>query len=222
MKLVFSITLCMLFCLSACSSLPPLVPLSPAENQSKRCGIPFVAEKRQFVHAISTVLPGGKYGQVTGVTTVNPGRQSVHAVILTLEGLVLFEGIIDGGRINIRRAFPPFSSIAFAEGLMNDVRLIFLPPTGRLKMIGKSDRHGFVCRYRNPDDSFIDVRVRNGSDWSLVLYDSGFHPKRRVTARMDTTAQVPAKKTTPPFIELTANGAFGYSLDLQLIEEAGF
>ena len=222
MKSAFFTGLFLLFCLSGCRSLPDLIPLSASRYRPARCDIPFVTENRQFIHAISSTLPGGGHSLVTGITTVFPDKRSIHVVIMTLEGLVLFEGVIEKDRIDIRRSVPPFSSKQFATGLMHDVRLVFLKPAGLPVMIGSSGRHGFVCRYRNPDESVIDVTVTGKNDWNLILYGPDLHIKRRVTARSDNSSGTDSGKTAFSRIGLIADGIFEYRLDLRLIRQTPF
>ncbi|MFH2130708.1 MAG: hypothetical protein ABIK68_10080 [bacterium] len=207
-----------LLILTACTSLPPLNPLSPSPDDRIRCSKPFVNRDWQFVHTIAVTLPGGKNTLITGITTVFPDRESVHAIIMSLEGLVLFEGITQGNKIDIRRGISVFATTAFAEGLMRDVRLIFLKPGGIPAEIGGSAGGTVVCRYRRTDQSVVDVMSHRNGNWELVQYDAGYHPRRRINAWIEDSGQTAGGQNPPSRIELTASDTFGYVLDMRLIQ----
>jgi len=215
MKSVLSIAIFALFFLAGCASLPSLEPLSTVDNEPAVCQRPWVTEKRQFVHAIAVTLPDGKKTLITGVTTIYPEQRSVHAVIMTIEGLVLFEGRAKGDKVEIQRGISLFSSGAFAEGLMNDVRLIFLKPVTAPTEVGSSRGFDVVCRYRDGDSGVVDVKIGRGGDWELAQYDAANRLLRRVIARSGTASN---RGSVPGRIKLTAEGTFGYSLDMQLIQ----
>lgn len=207
---------------TACSSLPRLVPSTPAEKAPGRCLTPFPSKNQQLVHTLSAELPDGKHSLLTGVITVYPARNSIHAALLTQEGLVLFEGRVNGDQIAIKQAIPPFSDKRFAAALLGDVRLIFLKPHGSLMAIGKTERCGFVCRYKNKDGSFIDVKVDSKSSWELIQYDPGMRVARRVTAFSTDKPDKAAGRPAPSRLKLSAEGGFGYSLDMKLVRQVWF
>jgi hypothetical protein len=64
-----------------------------------------------------------------GVTELSSDPERIHAVMMTIEGLVLFDALFDG-KLTINRGVAPFDSREFAEGLMDDIRLIFFKPAG--------------------------------------------------------------------------------------------
>ena len=204
MKPLLPISILVILICSSCASLPPLSPVSTIDTTI--CSKPFATGQQQFVHAIAASLPGGGNSLITGITTISTAEASVHAIIMTLEGLVLFEGRIKGGEIEILRSISVFSEPAFAEGLLNDVRLIFLKPTGVPLEIGGLEPGTLVCRYRGRDKSTVDVMPYDNGDWKLVQYDAGSHPHRWV------------RKFVPDRIHLKVSGAFSYSLDMQLIQ----
>jgi len=216
MKPALLLSILAMLILSSCASLPTLTPVSPVDTS--RCGRPFVTGQQQFVHAIVATLPGGDNSLITGITTISSAQASVHAVIMTLEGLVLFEGKIKGEKIDVLRSISFFSKPAFAEGLLNDVRLIFLKPAGALLEVGRSEQGALVCRYRNINKSTVDVIINPDGNWKLVQYDAGFHPRRRVTAQYGGAGPLPVRKNAPDRIEIVVTGTFGYTLDMQLIQ----
>lgn len=218
MKALPALLILLLAFFTACSSLPTLRPITSTGGNSTPCSFPFLTENRQLVHAISATLPDGSHNVMTGISTVSPDQQTIHAVMMTLEGLVLFEASLENGHVSIQRAVPPFSSPAFAAGLMNDVRLIFLPPSGKLQEIGENQSGGQVCRYRSDNGIHIDLITDRHNGHRLVQYSSGNRIKRLliVSSRPGSDARIPGHLT------LIANGVMGYSLELELIRSSPF
>ncbi len=207
-----------IFILSSCASLPGIKPVSSVDTTF--CGKPFATEQRQFVHTIFVTMPGGNNSVITGITTVFPAEASVHVIIMTLEGLVVFEGRADPKKTVIQRGFSFFSSTSFAAGLLNDVRLVFLKPAGVPVEIGRSEQGALVCRYRDFDRSILDVVINDHGDWNLVQYGADYYPNRRVSARYNGIHELLDKKVAPDRIELivTGTGTFDYTLDMHLIQ----
>lgn len=205
MKWAAPIFIPIIFLFSACASLPTLDPVLSVDTT--QCNRPFTVGRQQHVHAIAATLPGGKNSLITGITTVSAEQESIHVILMTLEGLVLFEGKIQKDKVNVLRSVSIFSSATFVAGLLNDVRLIFLKPSGVPIEIGRSEQEELVCRYLNLDKSIVDVMINPDGDWRLVQYDAGLHPNRSVSATNSLDR-----------IELKVSGDFGYSLDMRLIQ----
>ncbi len=155
---------------------------------------------------------------MTGITTLSAEMRSVHVMIMTLEGLTLFEGKLIEDQIEILRSISLFSTVAFADGLLNDVRLIFLKPTGQLAEIGRTDQGSPICRYRNIDKSILDIVIDANGDWELVQYGVDSQINRRVIAQYDISSMPSEKKYTPDRIKLIVTGSFHYTLDMQIIQ----
>ena len=155
---------------------------------------------------------------MTGITTVSAKMRSVHVMIMTLEGLILFEGRLQEDQIEILKSISFFSTATFAEALLKDVRLIFLKPAGHLAEIGRTEKGSQVCRYRNVDKSILDVVIDAHGDWELVQYGANSQPNRRVVARYDNAGVPLGKKNAPDKIKLIVTDVFHYTLDMQIIQ----
>ena len=218
MKLIYLLLIACCLIIS-CSSLPQLYPVgdSAAPELLQKCCSPFPNGKWQFLHSIEATMPGGKKGFIMGLTIVSAKDNSVRCVIMTIEGLVLFDAEYDS-RLVINRGIAPFESKDFARGLMKDIRLMFFKPPGSVIESGSLKIGSSVCRYRNPDDRTVDIIINADNTWEIRLYGSDLHPDRTVKA-------YPAKKTCPTGqegipgrIELTAYGPLGYTLVMNLVE----
>jgi len=194
--------------LTACAGLPPLKPIDKdaASETVSVCENAFPRGKWQFAHVIAATLPGDRQAQLIGVTQLSSEPERIHAVMMTVEGLVLFDAIFDG-KLTINRGVAPFDSREFAEGLMNDIRLIFFRPAGKPMDAGLTEAGFQVCRYRVSDDEIVDVMV--GSDGRIKIRK--YHHGRLVCVVTFESNPIPDK------IAFTAYAPAGYRLDLRLI-----
>ena len=193
--------------LAACTGMPRLKTIKNAEI----AGILFTCEKAfpigkwQFTHVIKSTLPDGGEAQLMGVTEISSNSQRIHAVMITIEGLVLFDGLEDG-QLTIKRGVAPFDSKAFARGLMEDIQLIFFKPAGN-PIVGLTEDGFPVCRYRVPDKIVVDVIAGSDGNLEILKYENE-RLIRRVTRESNPL---------PEKIILTAYGPASYGLDLRLI-----
>ena len=199
----------MLF-LTACSGIPHIIAVDTAliPKTLKTCDTVFPKGKWQFAHVIEATLPGGGNSQLMGVTEVSSNPERIQAVVMTIEGLVLFDGLEDG-KLTINRGVVPFDSIGFARGLMNDIRLMFLKPGGEPMGAGITDNGFEVCRYRVSDHVVIDVTVLPDRMFEIREYGNE-QLTRKVVIELNA-------RSIPEKIAFTAYEPADYRLNLRLI-----
>ena len=168
---------------TSCSTLPAIRPLDAAGTQAaaERCRRPFLEAPHRFVHAIEAGSPERSMGTVLGVTLFDPPSGIARSAILTLEGFVLFDARYDKG-VEVFRAVPPFDAPRFGENMIDDIRLIFLAPQGRLLRAGALENGAIACRYEGPRGQTVDVIVRPDDSWEIGTYGDHNEPLRRVEA----------------------------------------
>ena len=194
--------------LTACAALPRIKAADNAQVLAavSACNDAFPQGKWQFTHVIRATLSDGGEAQLMGVTEISSNPEQIHAVMMTIEGLVLFDAQEDG-ELTIKRGVAPFDSKAFARGLMEDIQLIFFKPAGN-PIVGLTEDGLPVCRYRVSDKIVVDVIA--GSDGNLeILKCENERLTRRVTHESNPL---------PEKITLTAYGPARYGLDLKLID----
>ena len=204
--------------ISSCASLPEIYPAGgPAALElHAECSAPFPQDKWQFVHYIEASLPGGKKGFVMGITVISPMTQTIECVIMTLEGFVLFDTRYDQG-LTIGRAIPPFDSIEFAKGLMEDIRLIFFKPDGQFIGAGVLEDGSSICRYKNLEGGTIDIVTFLDNAWEIRQYGRNLRLARTVRASSQTKASDSSQQVIPSRLELKAHGTPGYELSMNLV-----
>jgi len=203
--------LILIFFFISCSGLPVIKPVNQAAlpDITQRCHQPFVDIPYRFVHAIEVTFPGGGAGTVVGVSVIDPQSKTIHSVIMTIEGFVLFDAQYEK-EVHVNRAVPPFNASHFAEHLMDDVRLILLAPKGGLSSAGVLKDGSTICRYDRDKEQIIDVIMHQDNSWEIGVYSNSYETIRRVNASS-------VKDRIPALIKLTAFDAWDYSLLLSLI-----
>lgn len=203
--------------LAACVRLPVITPgggaLAPETGGASASTGIFPEGSWQFLHSIRAEMPGGRDFGMLGLTVISSNLQTRRSVIMTLEGFVVFDGEYDGGVV-VHRALPPFDSPHFAEGLLQDIRLIFCEPEGALIAFGALEDGTRVRRHRAPDGSTVDVEALPDRDWRIRQYSPALRLTRTVRARQ--AREGPAG--FPASIELTACGDQAYRLVMRLLE----
>ena len=114
---------------------------------------------------------------------------------MSIEGLVLFDGIYEG-EVVINRGIRPFDSKEFAKGLMNDIRMVFFPPVGKLSGTGILSNGSHVCRYINDTTTIVDVITDPNHNWEIRQYRNG-DLSRSVKAYLNEKAIDGIKKPFP-------------------------
>ena len=213
-------TLCLLIPLLAtvlvlggCAVLPPLKPLDPSQEPAtlEACRRPFLTEKYRLVHELKAVMPGEREGQAIGVLLADPQTGSIQSVLMTIEGLVLFD--IESGRgLIVNRAVPPFDAPAFARRMAEDIGLAFFSPRGKPAAFGREEGGAAVCRFTRPGGEAVDVLTAEDGAMEIRLYGAGQELRKKVI--------IPHLERPGLADELEIRGAGwpSYSLHLRLIE----
>jgi len=174
----------LLVLLVSCGHLAEMKKLNPATDQVLLdvCGRPYVKTPHRFVHAIEATFPGNRSATMLGVTVVDPGRQVLHSVLMTLEGLVLFDGESNGATLSVNRAVAPFDKESFAQNMMDDVRLLFLAPASPDPEHGVLKDGTTLCRSKGNTGETVDVLIRPDRTWKIETYKTPSQPLREIIA----------------------------------------
>jgi hypothetical protein len=177
----------------------------------------FPSGKWQFVHSIETVMPGGHRGLVMGVTVISSRDKSARCVLMTIEGLVVFDAQFDQ-RLVINRAVAPFDNEDFAAGLIRDIKLIFFIPQGSLVETGKDPDESSVCRYQNRDGRIVDLVIDADHTRHIRQYTAQQRLSRTVDAIFTKKESDGDGPDFPDRLELKAHDGGGYTLIMDLVE----
>lgn len=211
--------LSLLILVLSCSDLPRVIPNGDTAKPQPRptCRGPYPQGDWQLLHSIEATLPGGHKGFLMGLSVISSSNRTARCVIMTLEGFVVFDALYDE-QISVKRAVAPFDSEGFAQGLIEDIFLIFFTPDGDPKKTGLLESGAAVCRYQKPDGRWVDVINRGGDNWEIRQY----HPDSRLTRTVKMMSagesDLSDQKGIIEKIELKAHGSAGYELIMDLVE----
>ena len=203
------ISIIMVLCM-ACTCVRPIMPPdSSGALSTESCLLPFPTSPYRFIHAVEAAPPGGARIMMVGVTMIDPAASTIRSVIMTIEGLVLFDAGYDKS-ITIHRALPPFDNKHFAGYMMEDVRLMYFPPQGTRSASGMLNDGSTICRYTSGDNVIVDVIIHQDHTWDIEHYAGCGKPVRTVKARL-------LQDGFPGVIELSIQKPQKYFLRLKLI-----
>ncbi len=200
---------------SACARLPEIrIPAGYVQLPSHvECRELYPQGRWQMHHAIEATVPGGGKSVLTGVTVLSSRDRSIDSALMTVEGFVLFKGRFDG-TLTVHRAIEPFDRPGFAQGLVDDLRLLFFAPKGTLCRSGLIAPEERVCRYCRPE-STIDVAVRFDRTRQIRQYDDRNRLIRTIDIREVTAVGATSFASK---LKLKRHGLLGYELNLTLLE----
>ncbi|MBT8356292.1 MAG: hypothetical protein HKO79_03175 [Desulfobacterales bacterium] len=214
------ITFCLIFLLGtvSCTSLPKIGPvnLSTIPEIHRRCSDVFLEGKWQLDHLIEFAMPGNKKSFVRGITVISYEERKIESVIMTIEGFVFLDAYYDQ-KVIINRGIPPFDSIDFVRGMMDDIKLMFFKPETDPIESGISGDGEYICRYKNDAHSLMDVITTNGCNWEIRRYSpDGALVK---TVKADQCRILPGSSPKigfPGRIKLASRGIKRYALAFEL------
>lgn len=212
MKSIAAVLLWLLLC-SACARLPAIHPPtggSPGQHTPSDCLGIYPQGDWQFVHIIQAIPPNDQQYTMTGVVRMSSEQRTLHCVLLTLEGLVLFEARIDDKDVSVLRALPPFDAPGFARGLVDDLMLIFLPPDNPPEIWGNMADGIFACRFSEDSDGTRDVVLPPAGPWEVRRYSH--------RGGLQKTLKADNNRSIPDRMILKTHGVLGYDLVLTLVE----
>ena len=171
------------FLICGCATVPEKTPIIKPNDNYNLCQALFPQKPIKVVHRIEGDFKGGRKSSLLGVTKTGPNPGDIETVLVTVEGMVLFEASRINGRLNIKRGLPPFDSEGFAAGLLSDVELMLLPPRGEAVAAGLDPGGRQLCRWRTAKGELLDVKINPDGGWYVFLYDAGGRLIREVEAK---------------------------------------
>ncbi len=189
------------------------------------CNELFPQGNYHFVHSIDFSMENGAGSTVIGITTLS--GTSFECALVTVEGFTLFQAVYRGEEgLEVLRAVPPFDNPGFAEGLVDDIRALFLPPASITTRKGTFAGGDSVCRHIDEDGRVVDLLLQKvGEDetdgcWQVNYYGADLTLERTISGYQ---CKKIGSSLIPEFLKLKSyahgglGGKRGYSLKMKLI-----
>ena len=203
-----------LFLLAACAAPGPDNTVALRQGDCVACQTAFPQGDWQFVHEVVFRFRGGE-GRFLGIVSLD--NDQLRCALTTVEGLTVFSAQAPkrpsgpaGGPIQVERALPPLDKPGFAAGLLADLRLLFIAPTG-LPSCGWRDGER-LCRWRDAG-AIEDVAIDKMNCWSI----QAFQGERLVRTTWASDCVSRDGYALPGLISLRASGDANYQLEMRLI-----
>jgi hypothetical protein len=174
-----------------------------------RCLSIYPSTPVRAVHKIDATLPYNGYASFIGVTELFPLANRIKVVLLSVEGVVLFDAEFQGSETKINIALSPLNHEDFIQGLLGDIRFLFLPPTGRVTASQVREDGHCVCAW---SDGVRKTEIQTGPK-AVIRARPG--PKR--LAR-EAVLDHPRPDGLFSEMSLTVKGVGGYTLTFELLE----
>jgi hypothetical protein len=210
----FALVAFILVALGACATLPPLNPPIPGAHVTP----PFPQGRWQLVHRIEARFPGNHKALMMGALELDSANHTLTCALMTVEGFTLFSAAFSPGDpepLQVTRAVAPFDGPGFAQGLMDDLRLLFFAPQAARLEMGSSD-HKPVWRYTHRDGAITDVVTRSPDQFRLALYTAAAECRRSAELTMKVSPD--PMQGIARHIQLDAHGDAAYTLRMDLID----
>jgi hypothetical protein len=176
--------------------------------------LPFPRGRWQLVHRIEARFPGNHKALMMGALELDSATGHLTCALMTVEGFTLFSAS-QTDRLQVTRAVPPFDGPGFADGLMADLRLLFLVPSDARLQAGSLDGRP-AHRYLHAEGHTTDVIASAIDRYRIARYAADGRLVRR--ARLIMRASPGAGQEMAREILLEARDEAGYTLRLDLIE----
>ena len=201
-----------------CGRLPEVVtdPTQSSALPAAICQAAFPKGDWQLQHAIDASIRGRPLGRLIGALIISSRSRTIECALMTIEGLVLFSARYDG-RMVIQRAVKPFDRPGFAQGLVDDLMLMFLQPDAN-GIVGVDSQGKRICRHRYPESHVIDVVIDSHNGWIINKYNTQGKLLRTVKAGTGTSAQRAGRTGIAQHMTLENRSGSDYRLELKLIE----
>jgi hypothetical protein len=213
--------LAFILCSLGCSSMPRISQPSQQDHSKlvEKCNKIFPQGKWRFIHTIQVNIAGKKRTKLIGITQVDSKSRVLHSVLMTIEGIVVFDAKHKNQNTSVQKATPPFDSPHFAKGLINNVKLIFLSPKKDCIKSGSINRGEYICRYDIDKHRTKDIHInKNANAWSVYVYNDGKKTRTLHAEIADShdkfTQYLPPKKL---YLKLYGSNN-NYSLRMELVK----
>lgn len=192
--------------------LPALSAVSPARAPGilRECQAIFPPGPWQATHVVEASMPMGNDTSLIGVVAADSKPEGFRSLLMTAEGIVLFNAVYRQGVIEVRRALPPLDPTGFGRAMIGDVHLLLFAPSGRLTEVGELPNGDGVCRWQRGEEA-VDAIVARGRVVRLLRFESG-------SLVREVKFGEPNASGLPVEAWLETQGMIGYRLHLRLLE----
>lgn len=147
-------------CLVGCGgAVTPLLamPAKRIQVTANACTQLFPRGGFEATSVVEASIPFSDDASLIAVVTSPPDQSEFRSVIMSQEGVVLFDAIRRGAEIQVQRALPPLDPQGFGRQMTDDIRLVSFRPRGE-PAVGLTEQGAAICRWVDGERT-VDVTL---------------------------------------------------------------
>lgn len=203
---------------NACSHKPGDFPVAYTPRQKETltdlCEGVFPERAYRVTHRIQASLPAGGQTDLIGITLFDPKRRIMRSVLMSVEGVRLFDATSSTDGLKIHKSVPPFDKKSFAKALFMDIKLLFFKPQTKPTSFGGRVDESWTL--------FNTCRYKRGERVDEIGFNVKFGAKRLVMEGHRVTKEIIfhdlSYRSVARHARIVTPGGLGYSLDLSLLD----
>lgn len=150
-----AVVLFLLGCGGAMTSIVPTT-VERANATARACSNLFPRGGFESTSIVEATIPFSDDASLLAVVTSPSDQSEFRSVMLSQEGMVLFDATRRGERIMVHRALPPLDPKGFGRRMTDDIRLMSFRPGRESPEVGVTDRGVPICRWSDRERT-VDV-----------------------------------------------------------------
>lgn len=185
-----------------------IVPVSAgvAKQTAAACERLFPRGAFELSSVVEASIPFSDDASFIAVVTAPPDQSEFRSVLLSQEGVVLFDAVRRGDQIETKRALASTDVEVMGRQMTGDVRLLLIRPTGPVRQIGVTALGTPICRLGD-EHRQIEVTLSRENEAQLMEIVDGVVTRSAWLKQIDTRGRAQE-------IVLTHPGITGYRLRL--------
>lgn len=122
------------------------IPDDQALRTSAACERLFPRAGFELSSVVEASIPFSDDASLLAVVTAPADQHEFRSVLLTQDGVVIFDAVRRGEQIDVARALPSLNGATFGRKMTDDIRLLVMRPRGTLREVGTTDAGRPICR----------------------------------------------------------------------------
>jgi hypothetical protein len=194
-------------------AITPILAVAATHQPSiaAECDRVFPKPPFEATHVVEAKLPMSDDTSLIGVVSAN--TESFRSVLLSQEGVVLFDAVRRADDLHVKRAVPPIDPEGFGRHMTGDVGLMLIRPVGAPSDVGLTHSGTKICRWTR--------RAKAGEEIVEVELDAprAARLRRFLDGRLERSARLTAidERGYAHDAVLETTGLIGYELHLTLL-----
>jgi len=138
-----------------------------AKTTANACSQLFPRGGFEATSIVEASIPYGDDTSLIAVVTSPSDQSEFRSVMMTQEGMVLFDATRRGEHIFVNRALPPLDPAGFGRQMTDDIRLVSFRPQRGNPEVGLTERGVPICRWSDGERT-VDVLLSGATNVRMI------------------------------------------------------